>query len=258
MITSSQNEKVKLAYALQSQPKVRRSQRKLALEGTRLVRDAQERGRKPEFVLFDPAAADMKLIKALQRAIGEAKVLPVAPEVLKHVSTTDQPQGIVAVLPMPMPDLPRQPRRVLVLDGVRDPGNMGTVLRTAAAAGAQVALLSPDCVDPYNPKVLRGGMGAHFRLPIVEASWVDIARYCEGVTIYLAAGEAEQDYATVDWTQPWALIIGSEAHGASADARALATAPVSIPMAADTESINAGVAAGVILFEAARQRRMKG
>jgi TrmH family RNA methyltransferase len=257
MITSTQNEKVKLAYALQNQPKVRRSQRKLALEGTRLVRDAIERGRKPEFALFDPAAADMNLIVALQKQIGEGKVLPVAPEVLKHVSTTEQPQGIVVVLPMPMPDLPKQPRRVLVVDGVRDPGNMGTLFRTAAAAGVQVVLLSPDCVDPYNPKVLRSGMGAHFRLPIVEASWEDIAIYCEALPIYLAAGEADGDYAAVDWTQPWALVIGSEAHGASAPARGLAKIAISIPMAAATESINAGVAAGVILFEAARQRRVR-
>lgn len=258
MITSTQNEKVKLAYALQQQPKVRRRERKIALEGLRLVRDAQQRGRKPEFVLFDPAAADSHLIAALQSQIGEAKVLPVAPEVLKHVSTTEQPQGIVAVLPMPMPELPKQPRRVLILDGIRDPGNMGTILRTAAAAGAQLVLLSPDCVDPYNPKVLRGGMGAHFRLPIVEATWAEIGTYCEPLNIYLAAGEASTDYTSVDWRQPWALVIGGEAHGASPQARELAKIAVGIPMAAATESINASVAAGVILFEAARQRRTKG
>ncbi|MDX2137472.1 MAG: RNA methyltransferase [Chloroflexota bacterium] len=254
MITSPQNEKVKLAHALQTQAKARRRERKIALEGTRLVRDALDRKRKPEFVLYDAATADTKLINILGREIGESKVLQVSPELLQHVSVTEQPQGVVAVLPLPTPDLPREPRRVLILDGVRDPGNMGTVLRTAAAAGVQVVILSPDCVDPYNPKVLRGGMGAHFRVPIVEAPWEEIATYCEGLPIYLADGKGDHDYDAIDWAR-WALIIGSEGHGASKAARTLATQRIRIPMAAATESINAGVAAGVILFEAARQRR---
>jgi TrmH family RNA methyltransferase len=256
MITSPQNEKVKLAHALQTQAKARRRERKIALEGTRLVRDALDRKRKPEFVLYDGATADAKLIARLERDIGDSKVLQVSPEVLQHVSATEQPQGIVVVMALPTPDLPREPRRVLILDGVRDPGNMGTALRTAAAAGVQVVILSPDCVDPYNPKVLRSGMGAHFRVPIVEAAWQEVAAYCEGLPIYLADGGGDHDYDRVDWSA-WALIIGSEGHGASEQARELATQRIRIPMAAATESINAGVAAGVILFEAARQRRQK-
>ena len=251
MITSLQNEKVKLAHALQTGAKARRRERKLALEGTRLVRDAVERGRKPEYVLYNPDTVDGKLVGTLRGMLPAEKILAVSQEVMQHVSSTEQPQGIVAVLPLPMPDLPRKPRRVLVLDGVRDPGNMGTILRTAAAAGVQVVVLSPDCVDPYNPKVLRGGMGAHFRVPIVEAPWNEIAAFCEGLAVYLAAGDGDAEYDRVDWSA-WALIIGSEAHGASEAARALATTTIRIPMAAATESINAGVAAGVLLFEAAR------
>jgi RNA methyltransferase, TrmH family len=253
MITSTQNEKVKLAHALQTGVKARRRERKLALEGARLVRDALERGRKPDYVLYDPTNVDGKLIGTLRGVLNPEKILAVSQEVMQHVSSTEQPQGIVAILPMPVPDMPRQPRRVLILDSVRDPGNMGTILRTAAAAGVQLVILSPDCVDPYNPKVLRSGMGAHFRLPIAEAAWREITVYCEGLPVYLAASDGEAQYDRVDWSA-WALIIGSEAHGASEAARALATTRVRIPMAAATESINAGVAAGVLLFEAARQR----
>jgi TrmH family RNA methyltransferase len=254
MITSLQNEKVKLAYALQSAAKARRRERKMALEGARLLLDALERGRKPEFALYDPDAVDGKVLARLQKHIPPDRLLDVTPEILKHVSSTETPQGVVAVFSLPRPDLPRNPRRVLILDAVRDPGNMGTILRTAAAAGVQLAILSPDCVDPYNPKVLRGGMGAHFRLPIVEAAWHEITAYCEGLAVYLAESNGSTDYDTADWSA-WALIIGSEAHGASQQARTLATRTLRIPMAAETESLNAAVAAAVILFEAARQGR---
>ncbi|MCC6616783.1 MAG: RNA methyltransferase [Anaerolineae bacterium] len=254
MISSPQNDKVKLAYALQTQPKVRRRERKIALEGVRLVADAIGRGRKPEFVLYDAQAVDYTLIAEWQNLIGAGNLYPAAADIIQRLSTTEHSQGIIAVLPIPMPELPRQPRRVLILDGVRDPGNMGTIMRTAAAAGVQIVVLSPDCVDPYNPKALRGGMGAHFRVPVVEASWQEIAQYCEGLPVYLAAGDGDSDYEAVDWAA-WGLIVGSEAHGASEQARALATQIVRIPMAAETESINAAAATAVILFEAARQRR---
>ncbi|HLU08834.1 MAG TPA: RNA methyltransferase, partial [Oceanobacillus sp.] len=142
-----------------------------------------------------------------------------------------------------------------ILDNLRDPGNMGTILRTAAAAGVEVVLLSPGSVDAYNPKVLRGGMGAHFRIPVLEASWTRIAVYCRDLTVYLADMQGDVTYDAADWQQAWALIIGSEAHGESEEASALARQRVYIPMVSETESLNAAVAAGIILFEAARQRR---
>jgi TrmH family RNA methyltransferase len=153
-----------------------------------------------------------------------------------------------------MPPLPRQPSRVLILDNLRDPGNMGTILRTAGAAGVQVVVLSPGCTDPYNPKVLRSGMGAHFCVPVVEATWQQIEEYCESLNVYLARGKGGLAYDRADWRSDWALIIGNEAHGVGDEATDIASTPVTIPMAVATESLNAAIAAAVILFEAARQR----
>ncbi|MCU0511218.1 MAG: RNA methyltransferase [Anaerolineae bacterium] len=250
VITSLQNTRVKLAAALQKSARARRQERKIPLEGARLIRDALLCGHVPDFVLYDLQTADYELVAALQAT--RAVLMPAAPDVIKHASETQQPQGMIAVFPLPMPRMPRQPGRILILDAVREPGNMGTLLRTAAAAGVEVVLLAPECVDPYNPKVLRAGMGAHFRLPLVEAAWTEIATYCEAVTVYLAAGDAEQPYSAVDWRSPHALIIGNEAHGARPAARLNATR-IAIPMAAGTESLNAAMAATVILFEAQRQ-----
>jgi RNA methyltransferase, TrmH family len=251
IITSTQNPRVRQVLNLQKNARARREERKLVLEGFRLMRDAVERKSIPDFVLYDLNGADFELIARLQNY--DTAVLPVSAEILKHVSDTQQPQGIVGVFSIPMPDMPKKPQRVLILDAIREPGNMGTLLRTAAAAGVEVALLSQDCVDPYNPKVLRAGMGAHFRLPIIEAEWHEIATYCEKVTIYLAAGDGETSYTDVNWRDPWALVIGNEAHGVQRSAQLNATR-MSIPMAAQTESINAAMAAGIILFEALRQR----
>lgn len=251
IITSLQNQRVKLAYNLQNRAKSRRKERKVALEGVRLIGDALSSGNIPEFALYTPEAADYELIARLQDS--DADILAVSDEVMKHVSDTQQPSGIVAVFPLPRPKLPKNPQRILILDAIREPGNLGTMLRTAAAAAVEVVILAPDSVDPYNPKVLRAGMGAHFRIPVIEANWNEIQQYCEEVSVYLAAGDGDTAYTNVDWTQSWGLIIGNEAHGASGYADRLAAQRIVIPMAAETESLNAGVAAGVILFEAQRQ-----
>lgn len=250
-ITSLQNERVKLAHGLQTRPRTRRKERKIVLEGAKLIREAMSRRHKPLFVFYQPDTADYEMIAYLQDR--KIEIVPVNAEVMRHVSDTETPSGLVAVLPLPVPPLPRSPRRVLICDNLRDPGNLGGILRTAAAAGVDVALLSPGSADPYNPKALRGGMGAHFRLPVVEAEWPAIGEYCAALRVYVAAGEGDLRYDQADWSAGWALIIGSEGEGAGPQARELAARQVYIPMAAQTESLNAVVAAGILLFEAARQ-----
>ena len=252
IVTSLQNEKVKLAKGLQTRPRTRRKERKIALEGRRLIQDAVEHGYEPLFLLYEPGSAHADLIALLEEQ--GANLVPVSMEVMGHISETPQPQGVVGVFSLPTPPLPRKPSRVLILDNLRDPGNLGSILRTAGAAGVQVVVLSPGCADPYNPKTLRSGMGAHFRLPVVEAAWEQIAGYCEPLNVYLAKGKGGLAYDQADWRSDWALIIGNEAHGAGDEATQLATTQITIPMATETESLNAAIAAGVILFEAARQR----
>jgi TrmH family RNA methyltransferase len=250
MITSLQNDRVKLAYGLLTGSKSRRKAGKIALEGARLIRDAVEAGYIPDFILYDPAVIDPAAFE-----VPAELLLDASPEIIRHVSGTETPQGIVGVFPLPTPTLPKAPQRILILDRISDPGNLGTILRTAAAAGVEVVLLAPGCVDPYNDKALRGGMGAHFRVPVINQSWEKIAATCDGSPVYLADMQGDQAYDAADWSGRWALIVGSEAHGASDQAEALAHSRIFIPMSAATESINAASAAAAILFEAARQAR---
>lgn len=251
MITSPQNDRVKLARSLAAGAKARRKAGLFVLEGVRLINDALERGQRPAFILYDPNRIRPEAVPLAQR---EA-LLAAAPALIDSISTAETPPGIVGVFPIAPPPLPNPLRRVLILDAVRDPGNLGAIARTAAAAGVEAALLAPGCVDAYNPKALRGGMGAHFRIPLLEMDWAHISHVCAGLVVALATMTGERAYDSVDWTQPWALIIGGEAQGASAAAERLAALRVGIPMAAATESLNAAAAAAVILFEAARQRR---
>ncbi len=251
-ISSIQNPRVKLVASLQQRARTRRKEGKIVLEGTRLVRDACLSGEQPDFIFYDADTLDTDFLTFLLS--NDLPLIPVTPKVLQHVTETPDGQGVLGVFPMPQPQYPEQLERILILDAIRDPGNMGTMLRTAAAAGVQAVILAPDCVDAYNPKTLRAGMGAHFRVPFIEMDWAEIASLCNDKTIYLAAGDGDLVYTDVDWTDHWALIIGSEAHGATHAARSLATYSVRIPMAAETESLNAAAAAAVILFETQRQR----
>jgi TrmH family RNA methyltransferase len=245
MITSLQNPRVKLIRALQEKARTRRKEGKIVLEGVRLVQDALAQGHTPEFIFYTEDA---------DLPTGRFEAEPVSPEIMRYVSDTQQPQGIIGVFAMPEITLPRPAQRVLILDAIRDPGNLGTILRAAAAAGTQAVVLSPDSVDAYNPKVLRAGMGAHFRIPLAALDWPEIAAYCAGLTVYLSDSTGDLRYDQVDWRADWGLIIGGEAYGAGEQAVKLAQEHIYIPMHAETESLNAAMAASVILFEAQRQR----
>jgi TrmH family RNA methyltransferase len=177
-----------------------------------------------------------------------------------RLSEVQTPQGILAVFPIPGPN-PAEgdaPPLVLILDRLRDPGNLGTLLRAAAGSGVSAVYLAPGTVDPWNPKAVRGGMGAHFRLPIMALDAVVLAQLQERLPHRVVAStEAERAYDAIDWWEPAALVIGGEAEGVGRELRAWGNEEAGIPLAQGVESLNAAVAGAVILFEAARQRRRK-
>jgi TrmH family RNA methyltransferase len=149
--------------------------------------------------------------------------------------------------------LPAQPQFVLILDAVRDPGNVGTILRSARAAGVDAVFCAHGTADPYNDKVVRAAMGAHFAVPLRVASWEMIAEARRDIPrVYLADARGEVVYTRADWTRPVALIVGGEVEGASDAAKKIATARVAIPMRGGAESLNAAMAATILLFEATR------
>jgi TrmH family RNA methyltransferase len=171
------------------------------------------------------------------------------------LSETETPQGILAVLELTQLPIPSHPNFILIPDQIRDPGNLGTLLRTAAAAGVQVVLLPPETTDAFAPKVVRAGMGAHFRLPIRTLSWEEVGQVVRsaGLQVYLADMNGQSCWGT-DLRQPVALVIGSEADGASEAARKLAHQKIAVPMKGNVESLNAGVVGSILMFEVVRQR----
>jgi TrmH family RNA methyltransferase len=226
------------------------------IEGVRLVEDAI-RAEAPVTLALHTDDLDARGRAALsQLARLGAQVEAVSPKVMAAASDTQTPQGLLAVVPLPhFATRSGHLTFVMVLDRLSDPGNLGTILRTADAAGVEAVFLAPGTVDAHNPKVVRAAMGAHFHLPMTERTWDELAELLTQVEVRLAEARAGEPYDRVDWRAPFALIIGSEAEGPSADARRFTPKRVHIPMPGRAESLNAAVAAGVLLFEAARQRR---
>jgi TrmH family RNA methyltransferase len=173
----------------------------------------------------------------------------------KELSGTLTPQGIMAIVPMAdVPAGSADPSLILIAAGISDPGNLGTLLRSSAAAGVTRVLLTPNTVDPYNPKVVRSAMGAHFAVPLDHFD-PNSGELPADLSVVLSDARSSVPYDVVDFTGPTAIVIGSEAAGITSDLERIATASVSIPMASNTESLNAAVAGSILLFEALRQRR---
>ena len=256
MITSLSNPTIKLVRALQSQRKAREKEQSFVIEGVRLVEDAV-RAEAPVTLVLHTDDLDARGRAALsQLARLGAQVEAVSPKVMAAASDTQTPQGLLAVVPLPhFATRSGHLSFVIILDRLSDPGNLGTILRTADAAGVEAVFLAPGTVDAHNPKVVRAAMGAHFHLPINERTWDELAELLTQVEVWLAEAREGKPYDRVDWRAPFALIIGSEAEGPSAAACRFTPKRVHIPMPGRAESLNAAVAAGVLLFEAARQRR---
>jgi TrmH family RNA methyltransferase len=259
MITSASNNRIKEARKLQRR-RERYAQGRLLIEGVRLVRDAWLSGAQLHEIFYAPevvATQEPALALVEELSAAHLEVTPCTAGVFATLSETVTPQGIAATVALPQLAPPPVRTLTLLLDQVRDPGNAGTLLRSAAAAGVDLTLFGPETVDPFNEKVMRAGMGAHFRTPIrVLERWDEVATWIdERQPVYLAEAAGEVDYDAVEWAGPAVLVVGGEANGAGAWARQRAI-PIAIPMLAATESLNAAVAGSVILFEAARQRRL--
>ena len=252
MISSPQNPKIKLVRALQSRAKARRKENAFIVEGVRLFEEAVKARWQIRFVLHDQTLSERG--RALLAALEQVGIEEVDSALLNDISDTETSQGILAVLTHAQRPIPDSPTFLLIADQIRDPGNLGTLIRTAAAAGVDAVITPPGTTDAFAPKVLRAGMGAHFRLPIVDMDWDAIKDRVQGLTVYLAEMQGDVVYTEASLTQACAVIVGGEATGATRSARALTDSSICIPMKDETESLNAAVAGAIILFEVARQR----
>ena len=255
MITSNQNAKLKLARSLMGRSRERRAAGAFVAEGVRLVEEALSAGWPIRFVLYTEGLSGRGLELITRLESQGCEVEQVSEVLLNSVSETETSQGLLAVLDYSPLSLPQPLNFALIADSIRDPGNLGTLLRTAAAAGVQGVFLSPETTDAFAPKVLRAGMGAHFRLPILTLSWEEIQMATRSLKIYLADMLGSPCWQT-DFCLPLALIVGGEAEGATEEARQLSDGIISIPMPGKTESLNAGVAGAVLMFEVVRQRKL--
>ena len=236
--------------------------RKLASDG----RYRRERG---EFLCDSPKLLEEALLHGgdLRTVVcAEGTALPPLPpgvrqvsvpaDVMKSVSPAQTPQGVLSVCGMPDRTLPEKlpGRRYLVLDGVQDPGNVGTILRTADAFGADGLILLPGCADPFSPKTVRATMGACFRLPVWETDLAGLTRALERTDLPLYATALREDTDDVRRADlgRCAVVIGSEGRGVSQAVLDACAGTLKIPMRQRCESLNAAVAASVVLWEMAR------
>lgn len=260
-ITSRDNSLLRHARAVRD-GKVRDS---IFVEGLRLCEEALRSDLGIEAIIYSDQIANKERAAALIAETGNVatKSASVSERLLASISYTKTPQGIVVLASRPTITEKEFARRqtgtalLVILHGINNPVNLGAILRTAEAAGATGALTTAGTTDPFSPKSLRGAMGAAFRLPIwTDVSFDQTIKWCRKRSIQTVCADlhATRSYADVDWRRPTALIVGAESKGLSDDEIKTADEAVKIPMKGLTESLNVAVAAGILLYEADRQR----
>lgn len=259
MLTSLQNSLVKQVRKL-NRPKHRTEQQLFLLEGTHLLEEACAVQWPLVTVCYTPEWQQNhpQLLERIHRLAQRLEL--VSPTVLQAIATTVQPDGIVATAHSSRPRPIELTNLGLVLETVQDPGNLGTIIRTAAAVGAEGLVLSADSVDPEHPKVLRASAGQWFRLPMAVSPdlQTEIHRFkAQGMQVVATRSDAELTYWEVDLQRPSLILLGNEGSGLSGDLLRLADQQVRIPLSSGVESLNVAIAAALILYEAQRQRVSK-
>lgn len=259
-ITASSNPLVKQVRTLREKRHRRESGQFLA-EGLRILAEAEETGLLPEILFFSSDGASHSIVQRLTAKVEAhgGEVIETSRDILHKLSGKDNPQTVIGVYRQPATDLADIDRTTapiwLVAQALRDPGNLGTILRTGDAVGAGGLILIDDCVDPFSVEAVRASMGALFTQKIAQARWEEFLpwlRAGEGQLIgtYLAASE---DYRAARYARPTFILIGNEAQGLPADYAAACDLRVRIPMKGKADSLNAAVACAVVAYEVSSQ-----
>jgi len=241
----------------------RREQRRFLAEGLRILTEAHDAGRLPVQLFFAAASADHPLVRMLvsevERSGGDA--IETTPDILSKLSGKDNPQAVVGVFEewtTALDGLDRDAAGIwLVAERLRDPGNLGTILRTGDAVGAGGLILVGECVDPFSVEAVRASMGALFTVPVVRCEWGDFLvwlRKGAGQLVGLSL-DTEHDYRTARYAAPTFLLTGNEAQGMPAGYAAACDLLVKIPMLGKADSLNAAVATAVMAYEVLAQQR---
>ncbi len=244
MITKAQ---IKIIRSLHNQ-KGRKEHNKFIIEGSRLIKEALKANYSLSqlYVTLEFSTNHQELLDNCKKTAVEINEIP--EQELNVIADTESPSGIIGVsqIPKKMELNTVDNNHVLYLDHISDPGNMGTLLRTASWFGIEHIALSPNCVDIYNPKVVRSGMGAHFYCNFyIQPSYSWLAQSGKEILVADASGDAKSNNGSIP--NPWILVMGSEADGVSEEIHAISHTKVSIPKLGKGESLNVAVAAGIIL-----------
>lgn len=254
-ISSRENPAFKAWKRLARSGRERRKAGQTLLEGMHLLVAWEARYGLPRTVLVGEAGRQRHEIAAWLTRHPGAEVVLLPEAMLAELADTETPAGILALVDLPAPGAaPASDRDAVLLDGIQDPGNLGTLLRTAAAAGFAQVLLAPDCVSAWSPKVLRAGQGAHFVLDIHENQ--DLPAFLQGYRGTSLATSLDQAVSLyqASWQDPVAWVFGSEGQGVRPETLVQAQQRITIPMPGAMESLNVGAAAAVCLFETLRRR----
>ncbi len=260
IISSLRNPLIKEYKKLLQSRLYRQKVKKIALEGPNLVSEALMNGLMPEVIFYTQDYYNNCKTDWFSALPAEVMQVVLTEAVFKGIAVTETPQAVAAILPFNSEkaekSLVELPQLILILDRLQDPGNMGTIIRTAAAAGVDIVYYTSGSVDPYSPKVLRSTAGAIFKLSLEmvrEPVKMITALKSKGIKLVAASAHSNLQYWSADLKGPIALIIGNEAGGVSPELEMAAEVKLSIPLAGSVDSLNAAVAAGVILFEIVRQ-----
>jgi TrmH family RNA methyltransferase len=251
---SLSNERTRLIGRLRSR-RTREREGLFLVEGIRSAGEALAAGAQVRFALTSPRLDDLAEGATLRTGLEKAgvEVVELEHEELAELSDTEASQGVLLVCPEPSVEgdaLPGGP--LLVIDGVQDPGNVGTLLRAAAAFGMAATVVLDGTVDPFNPKAVRAAAGAIFRAPVLRLPWSRVEADLRARGPVLIADMAGRDVATARPTGSWSLVVGGEAAGPRAAVRAAATDTLAIPMRGGVESLNAGIAGAILLYALTR------
>ncbi len=257
MITSTSNPQVKRLLQLQKKSKARNEEDVFVVEGLRMFAEVPQERVEKVYVsetLFNMKKHDLNWEEFPLEILSDS--------VFKHVSDTQTPQGVLCIVKQKKYDLAAllniENPHFIVLDNLQDPGNLGTIVRTAEGAGVDAVFMSRDCVDIYNPKTIRSTMGSIYRMPTIyiedTVNLLEIFKE-KGIKSYAAHLDGKNSYDKEDYCRGTAILIGNEGNGLRDEVSQKADIWVRIPMEGQVESLNAAIAASVFMFEVARQRR---